>query len=116
MSEVAIQNVDREALNRARLEVTRNILEYVRVASGDDLRRATWLISSALQSRLVAPNGEYYGRNWYSAHDRFIFVKPAAGQPLRQRDFCLTAKFIFIVAERLKLTTVDELFTAVVKI
>lgn len=115
MSEAAIETIDRETLSRARAEVTRNILEYVRVASGDDLRRATWLISSALQSKLVAPNGEYYGRNWYSAHDRFLFVKPAAGQPLRQRDFCLTAKFLFIVAERLKLTTVDELFSAVVK-
>ncbi len=115
MSEAAIQTVDREALNRARFEVTMNILEYVRVASGNDLRKATWLISSALQSKRVAPNGEYYGRNWYSAHDRLLFVKPAAGQPLRQRDFCLTAKFLFIVAERLKLTTVDELFAAAVK-
>jgi hypothetical protein len=108
--------LDKESFEAVRAKLAQEMLSYIQAVSGGEVRKAIWIMSSALNAKLLRPNGDYIGRFWYSAHDKLVFVKPAAGMPYRQRDFCCTAKFLFLLAERLQLKTVEELFFAAIKL
>lgn len=116
MTSTSAANIANDELKSARQKLAQSILEYIKIESGNDLQKAVWLLSSALSSKLLRPAGQFYGRLWYSDHDKFIFVKPAPGQPYRQRDFCSSAKFLFILIDRLRLTSIDDLFLAAVQV
>jgi hypothetical protein len=105
-----------DTLAAARTRLTKEVLEFIRTASRGDLRKAAWLLSNALSSKLIRPAGTYLGRYWHSHHDSLCMTKPYAGAPLRQRDFCCTTRFLFLLVERMNLTTVDELFFAAVEL
>lgn len=103
-----------DALAAARARLTKEVLDYIRVASHGDLKKSVWLLSNALSSKLIRPAGNYVGRYWHSTHDSLCLTKPYGGAPLRQRDFCCTSRFLFILIQRLELKTVDDLFYAAV--
>jgi hypothetical protein len=104
----------REQLIAARRKLADEILAYINVASAGDIRRAVWILSSALQAKMLRPKGKYIGRNWYSDHDQLVFVKPTGNQPYRQREFCCSARFLFLLCESLDVQSIDALFDAAV--
>lgn len=104
----------RERIIAARKKLAAEILTYIEVASAGDMRRAVWILSSALQAKMLKPKGRYIGRNWYSDHDQLVFVKPTGNQPYRQREFCCSARFLFLLCEALELKNVEALFAAAV--
>ena len=105
----------KEQLTLARRRLADEVLAYIHIASGGELRRAVWILSSALQAKMLRPRGSYIGRNWYSIHDQLVFVKPTGNQPYRQRDFCCSARFLFLLCESLDVKSIDILFDAAVQ-
>jgi hypothetical protein len=97
----------REQMIAARRKTADEILAYMNAASAGDMRRAVWILNSALQAKMLWPRGSYFGRNWYSVPDQLVFVKPTGNQPYRQRDLCCSARFLFLLCESLDVMSID---------
>jgi hypothetical protein len=109
-----INSANKQQVQAARTKLADDIIAYAQIASDGELRKAVWILSGALRARFLTPKGRHIGRNWYSSHDQLLLVKPTGNQPYRQREFCCSARFLFLLCDELKLSTIDELVDAAI--